>query len=86
MKTLLDFTPCDELNDVGGCMIRESCNKITQGDRADAGCFIPIIEKKTRGHCKPGIPQYQQTNYTGKHEQTPKEKAARQRQGKNNEC
>jgi hypothetical protein len=30
-------------------------------------------------HNKPGTPAWKQTNYTGKHELTPKEKAARKR-------
>jgi hypothetical protein len=47
--TLLDFTICDELNDVGGCMIKCDCDKKTQELRANVGCFIPIEKKHKAG-------------------------------------
>ena len=39
---------CEDQNDAGGCMIRESCGKKTAEDRATVGCTVPVKEKPAK--------------------------------------
>lgn len=45
MTTLFDFTVCENLNDVGGCMIQADCNRTTD-QRAKVNCFVPLVIRK----------------------------------------
>ncbi len=50
--------PCKELNDVGGCMVGESCNRKTEEARLVKGCRVPVSKpvKKPRKEKAPAKP------------------------------
>jgi hypothetical protein len=37
---------CQELNDVGGCMVGQDCSRKTEDERRAFGCHIPITDEK----------------------------------------
>jgi hypothetical protein len=39
---------CEQLNDVGGCMVQQDCNQKTKEERENVLCYVEVVTKKRR--------------------------------------
>jgi hypothetical protein len=46
--TVTQYDRCDNLNDVGGCMINADCNQRTTEAREAKLCHVPVVVKGKR--------------------------------------